>query len=247
MFSTRLEMELRYRAWKRRLRIAAVAAAIVAAPFAAFEGWRAYLRLDPEWRFVEDVLLDRRFAEGERMVRRWVTSPEIALVNATPADVAFVTEFVRELNAILEGSGLGVRVVDLSRSNVQIHFSPQASFGVLAKELGRRPPPPSATGALFNWLGDNREIIRAVALVGSDLDDDEHKATIAHELIHCMGIVGHSAAFQESTLFKRNKQLSTATKLSPIDRKLLRFIYMHLRPGAGWWQVRTTYRHAWQR
>ncbi len=70
---------------RRRLRLYAIVAiaAVAAAPFALNQAYRAVLRLDSEWRFVEAVLLRPGSGGTDPLVVRWATSPRIALVEAS--------------------------------------------------------------------------------------------------------------------------------------------------------------------
>ncbi len=97
---------------KRRMRLYAIVAiaAVAVAPFALNQAYRAVLRLDPEWRFVEEVLLRPAPGGTDPLVVRWATSPRIALVEASAEDEAFVRAFVATLDEVLEGSGLSPRL-----------------------------------------------------------------------------------------------------------------------------------------
>ncbi len=230
---------------RRKCLYAIVAIAVVAAaPFALIEGYRAVLRLDPEWRFVEEVLLRPASGGTDPLVIRWATSPRITLVEATAEDEAFVRAFVATLDELLEGSGLAPRLVEGGKSNFQVYFATRARFDRLAVNLGADPLT-SGTGFYLIWPSERLDIVAAVAVVGADLSAAERRAAIVHQLAHAFGLRGDSAVFPESALFTEGDRGSTATALSPIDRKLLRLLYTHLGSADEWSVLRAAYRRYW--
>ncbi|MFQ5959421.1 MAG: DUF2927 domain-containing protein [Alphaproteobacteria bacterium] len=230
--------------WRVRLYVVGAVVALAVAPFALIEAYRAFLRLDAEWRFVEKVILQPAPGAKGSVAIRWTTSPRIALVNATAEDTAFVQAIVAAVNEVLEGSGLSARLVEGGTSNVQVYFATQATFDRLAENLGASPFPPTA-GFYLVWPGERLDIATAVAVIEADLSAAERQAAIVHELAHTLGLRGHSAVFRESVVFSEGGQRSTATALSPVDRKLLRLLYVNLRPADGWSELRTAYRDYW--
>ena len=152
---------------KRRMRLYAIVAiaAVAVAPFALNQAYRAVLRLDPEWRFVEEVLLRPTSSGTDPLVIRWATSPRIALVEASAEDEAFVRAFVATLDEVLEGSGLSPRLVEGGKSNFQVYFATRARFDRLAVNLGADPLT-SGTGFYLIWPSERLDIVAAVAVVG---------------------------------------------------------------------------------
>ncbi len=187
---------------KRRRRLYAVVAiaAVVVAPFALTQAYRAVLRLDSEWCFVEEVLLRPASGGTDPRVIRWATAPRIALVEATAEDAAFVRAFVATLGDVLEGSGLAPRLVEGGKSNFQVYFATRARFDRLAVNLGADPLA-SGTGFYLIWPSDRLDIVAAVAVVGADLSAAERQATIVHQLTHALGLRGDSAVFPECAVF----------------------------------------------
>ncbi len=231
---------------KRRLclyAIVAIAAGAVA-PFALNQAYRAVLRLDSEWRFVEEVLLRPVSGGTDPLVVRWATSPRIALVEASVEDAAFVRAFVATLDQVLEGSGLSPRLAEGGKSNFQVYFATRARFDRLAVNLGAGPLT-SGTGFYLIWPSERRDIVAAVAVVDADLRAAERQAATVHQLAHALGLRGDSAVFPESALFTEGDRGSTATALSPIDRKLLRLLYTRLGSADGWSELRAAYRRHW--
>ena len=230
----------RRRRWYAILAIAAVAAA----PFALNQAYRAVLRLDPEWRFVEAVLLRPAPGGTDPLVIRWATPPRIALVEASAEDAAFVRALVATLDEVLEGSGLSPRLVEGGKSNFQVYFATRDRFDRLAVNLGADPLT-SGTGFYLIWPSEGLDIVAAVAVVGTDTSAAQRQAMIVHQLAHALGLRGDSAVFPESALFTEGDRVSTATAFSPIDRKLLRLLYTRLGSADAWSDLRAAYRRYW--
>ncbi len=234
----------RGRKWRLRLYAIVAIAAVAVAPFALNQAYRAVLRLDPEWRFVEEVLLRPVSGGTDPLVVRWATSPRIALVEASAEDAAFVRAFVATLDQVLEGSGLSPQLVEGGKSNFQVYFATRARFDRLAVNLGADPLA-SGTGFYLIWPSERLDIVAAVAVVDADLRAAERQAAIVHQLTHALGLRGDSAVFSDSALFTEGDRGSTATALSPIDRKLLRLLYTHLGSADAWSELRAAYRRYW--
>ncbi len=233
---------------RRRLRVclyvAAAVVAIAALPYATVEAYRAYLRLDPEWRFVEEVILQPAPGGARPMVIRWTTSPRIALVNAVAEDDAFVRTVLPTLNEVLDGSGVSLRLAAAGEGDVQLYFAKRPTFERLARNFEAEPFPPVA-GFHLIWPGERFDVATAVAVVSAELGDAERRAAIVHQLLHVLGLRGDSGVFPESATFSEAERRSTATALAPIDRRLLRLLYMNLEPADGWSELRAAYRRYW--
>ena len=231
---------------KRRMYLYAIVAivAVAVAPFALNQAYRAVLRLDSEWRFVEEVLLRPVSGGTDPLVIRWATSPRIALVEASAEEEAFVRAFVVTIDEVLEGSGLSPRLVEGGKSNFQVYFAARARFDRLAVNLGADPLA-SGTGFYLIWPSERLDIVAAVAVIGADLSAAERQAVIVHQLAHALGLRGDSAVFPESAMFTDGDRGSTATAFSPIDRKLLRLLYTRLGSADAWSDLRAAYRRYW--
>ena len=114
----------------------------------------------------------------------------------------------------------------------------------LARNFEAEPFPPVA-GFHLIWPGERFDVATAVAVVSAELGDAERRAAIVHQLLHVLGLRGDSGVFPESATFSEAERRSTATALAPIDRRLLRLLYMNLEPADGWSELRTAYRRYW--
>ena len=155
-----------------------------------------------------------------------------------------VRDVVASLGRVLATSGVSVQMADNGGGNVQLYFATAAMFDRLASNFGATPHP-GGTGFYLVWPAAKLDIATVVAVVGADLSQAERHAAIVHELAHSLGLRGHSAALPESVVFADGDRVSTSTALSPIDRKLLRFLYTRLKPADGWRELREAYKRYW--
>lgn len=230
--------------WRVRKWAIAAIVAVAVLPYALTEAYRAYLRLDPAWRFAEEVSLQPGPGGTRPVVIRWTTPPRIALLNATAEDTAFVRTFIVALNEALEGSRLSARLVEDGESNLQLYFATRPMLDRLAENLDAVPFPP-VEGFYMIWPTERLGIVTAVAVIDAGLIGVERQAAIVRELARSFGLRGGSPVFAESAVFADGDRRSTATALSPVDRKLLRLLYLNLRSADGWSELRAAYLRYW--
>jgi hypothetical protein len=86
----------------------------------------------------------------------------------------------------------------------------------------------------------------AYAAVLRTLRGDERVSTILHEVGHAVGFAGHASyARRFDSLMAAETEMYGYT-LPPLDRKALRFLYEHLRPGDEPAAVRRAYEAHWR-
>ena len=222
---------------RRRLRLVLILLLIVASPHAALEIYRNYLRLDPDWRYIEDVIL----ATGEPpRVTRWSAPLKVAVFSATEADERFVHDRIAAFDGAFGGGAVGMTSSPAADSNVTVYFVPRKAFGGMVDRV-RAVSPDVATGYYIAQAGDDGTTRSAIVMVGSDVADAERRAAIVHQIAHVVGLRGHSKSYPESVVV----QSSLAAELAPIDRKALGFLYRHLKPGATWFETAIAYHRYW--
>lgn len=249
MASLREVVERRGRERRRHIhKIVYVVVAVIAIatlPFLLIEAYRAFLRLDPEWRFVEDVALRPAPGSENPVVVRWTTPARVTLVDATAADEAFIGAFLATLGEVFGESGASVRLAEDGASNVQVYFATPESFDRLAANFGADPDPPGI-GFYLVWPNAQFDVAAAVVVIGAHVGGAERRWAIVHQLLHVLGLRGHSAAFPDSVLFANGERRSLPTAVSAIDRKLLRFLHRNLASGDQWLDLRAAYERSWE-
>lgn len=205
-------------------------------------------KTEREWRHVHDVLftaLADSTYDGDR-VTRWREQPVLILLGATDEDRAFVARAVEKLNPLLGEFPIRIEEVDRGNVNVGILFADSQMMPALAARHGMQVNI-AKRGAGYTELTikpDHSAQI-SVSLIMDELQGDERRATVIHELYHALGPSGHSAHFPESVVFQNATTTSTALALAPIDAKVLALLYGYLSPGDTEADVRAAFDRHW--
>ncbi len=195
-------------------------------------------------RFVEQVVLEAEYGQYSNTVVRWVKSPKIKVVGGTQEDRLAITALVDELNELLDGAGVSLTVVRFGGADIKVIIAPLRDFPRLAQEHDFEYVEGNV-GFFYIWFNHQYEITQAVVLIGAELAGRERQATIVQEITQALGPANDSPLFPSSAFFERDEAGSTATRLAPIDRELLRFLYTHLRPGDDAEAVRRAFEQHW--
>lgn len=203
---------------------------------------------------------------SERRVRvtRWVGAHYVDLRGGTEEEARSLDAFLAEVNDVVAGSGVtftrlapgALAPPDFASSMITIRIAPRGEWDSLLGANLEAEFGVSKTTRGYAWYDqvDARGVAkRATLLVDPDqfVEDAEERArermrTIAHELAHVFGIRSHNPFDKESVLYAgATGQRSTAVMLSDTDRRLLRFLYLHVRPGDGPDEIRRAFYAHW--
>lgn len=203
-------------------------------------------------------------SERRPRVTRWVGAHYVDLRGGTDEEARYLDELLVDVNEAIAGSGVTFTRVtpgtiatrDLASSMITIRIAPRVEWDAMLRtdleaEFGI---PKTARGyAWFDQLGPSGVAKRATLLIdpdqfveGAEERAQERMRTIAHELAHILGIRSHNPLDKESVLYAgATGQRSTAVMFSDTDRRLLRFLYLHLQPGDGAEQIRRAFYAHW--
>ena len=213
-----------------------------AAPgFAYAEGAPAQHRA---WLHLKAVLLSAEYGGRVGIVERWARPPAVTIVGGSAEDRALIRDTIIEWNAVLDGTGFGIREADHLSADIGVIFTPRENFREIAAMYGFRYV---AGGVGFAGIAvDARHRAQmAIVMVAEDLAAEERRATLVQELYHTLGPINDSPYFPSSVLFEDGLEGSTATTLAMVDRKLLRFLYQHLKPGDREAEMRRAFERHW--
>lgn len=197
-----------------------------------------------EWRFVEKVLLTSEFDGPIKGLVMWDRPITLQVIDAREQDMRFIAEFVVSLNQVLSGTRVKFRIEDIDTAEMSIKFAPTGRFREIAEYLGAEYTA-GGYGISWIWSEPGSKAARAISLVGQNLEIRDRHSTIAQELTQMLGPGNDSPLFPDSVMYEKEYDLSTATELAAIDRKLLRFVYRHLKPGDDVRAVRTAFDMYW--
>lgn len=218
----------------RRLPSLVLAAAI---GVAALQGWTQW-RLHWDWLYIEGTILE------DGVVARWTESVEVYVGDSMAADFPVVAEAVDLINALLLGTGIRLLgpVPDphtlLPPRYLAVSALPRADFEALP-ENAQGPGTVGLTAVALNGYALRSAGIR----VRGDLEGDERRHTIWHEIAHAIGLTGHASVYRVSAVSIYGR---FDIKFAAIDRKAVRFLYRHLQPGDGPELVRRAFDAHWR-
>jgi len=186
-----------------------------------------------EAQFVADVVLRTELGDPSRVCHRWVQSPSVYVANATPSQEQLVGDVLSQLNTVLEGTGFRLKnelgkpfPTDDAQPRIEVTFARQRDFAQIAVQENIDVPSDSQAFFWMYW-NSRAEITRGRVVLPSErtLDDLRHLAL--EEITQVLGLPGDSAVFKNSVFYElpRASAWGTATTLSSLDRRLLRFLY----------------------
>lgn len=197
------------------------------------------------WAHVRRVLLHAEYGTQTGRVQRWSLAPRWMVIGGTEADRHYVAGLIDEINQTLEGTGLVLTPTDnVGLADIGIVIRPAAQFAEIAAMNGFRFRE-GGVGFAGLVMGRRGDLAGALVLVADELTGAERQATIVQELLHAIGPVNDSPHFPDSVLFEFGRRGSAATRLAPIDRQLIRFLYRRLTPGDDEATVRRLFDRYW--
>ena len=194
-------------------------------------------QLDQETiRFVGDVLVGPEYGstiEHQNSIR-WETRPRLSTFGEGSHHPVIVGKTVAHINESLPPD----RQIEILKPNdpsatIKLYFIPFKEFETRAEAekfevFGRD------WGLFYLRWNRNYVIESAVVLIADDkLSGRRLHHFLLEELTQSLGLAGDSSRFQESVFYDDTgqKKFGTATELSELDRKLIRFLYQHVPPG----------------
>ena len=193
--------------------------------------------LDPETvRFVGDVICEMEFSEkGETKISRWAKSPRLSVFENDDLHPVVVKNVVKQINDCLPKEIQIKHLPDKDDSaNMKVYFVPVSEFPKIAEQHG------------FQWVEGNwgffdlrwnqdHEIQRAIVLIATDkLYGSRLHHFLLEEVTQSLGMAGDSKRYPKSVFYEDEPRgkFGKATRLSPLDRKTIRFFYEHVKPGS---------------
>ena len=195
------------------------------------------------WQYVEQVLL------GKGSVVRWTEPARLYVRGADESELRQMQDVLRAINGTLGGTKMQVSgpladTIDYDHA-VVVNLQPESFF---------LRTPITAIRQIENPLPDTAGRTRTDApagiinfssiLVRQGLPLDSTVRTMLHELLHALGLVGHAEG--NTVMAASISPGRELTALTPLDRKALRFLYLHLQPGDGPAEVRRAFDAHWR-
>ena len=122
----------------------------------------------------------------------------------------------------------------------------QSRFGVIGRQRSFDPPPHQNGFVWVSWNTQKKSINRATVLVAVDrIRGDLLQHVLLEEMTQALGPLGDTGTTPDSVMYESGQAHGDALKLGDWDRRMLRLLYGHLKPGDGGIQVGVAYARFW--
>ncbi|MDR2943980.1 MAG: DUF2927 domain-containing protein, partial [Methanosarcinales archaeon] len=153
-------------------------------------------------------------------VEKWAEPIEIRYTgNPTAEDIENLNKIIKDFNKV-EGFP-GMKIVGRDE-NVLLVYADKEMMPELLKEYDLNEINLNEIDkGVCQRFSENGEIIRALIIIESDIDQNYRNSVVLHEIFHMIGFYGHSRD-NASIINQMGEPLS---KLSPIDTLAFRMLY----------------------
>lgn len=148
-----------------------------------------------------------------------------------------------EMNLVLAGSGIKLTEAAGTPPALQFTLVPAAKLAGFAGNGMSFSP--GRIGHTFTFKKKDGSIRNAAIFIADNLPHGVRKYIIRHELMHAMGIPKHATYVFDSILRSNWRMSSAPRELLDFDRKIIRFVYNHLKPGFTKAQTRGMFEREW--
>jgi hypothetical protein len=200
---------------------------------------------DREWKHIVRVLLRAEYGYRTPLVRRWMTPIKLRLLFAVQQDRDVVDDLVNDINTLIAESGVGLSVGDFKLPSVSVSFLSQNVFSEVAEktEIDYRP---GNLGWFYTEGGQDGAVKVGVILIADELAGVLRRHAIQEEIYQVLGPFNDSPLYTDSIVYETDDDGARASRLSDLDRKLLRFLYLYLKPGDDIAALRRAYDAHWR-
>lgn len=199
--------------------------------------------------FVGDVLTKTEYAVvGGNRVVRWEEPPTLSVFGDQNRHPAIVGATVREINrAMPENLKLEHLPDEDEDATIKLYFIKFESFQKIADQHGFQPVEGNRGFFFLRW-DEKMALQESIVLIAEDeLKGKRLRHFVLEEVAQSLGLGGDSKHFPKSIFYEDNLLLryGTATRLTPIDRKLIAFLYQHVPTGAEAVEVGQLFEKHW--
>lgn len=199
--------------------------------------------------FVGDVLTKTEYAlTGGNRVVRWEKRPTISVFGDQDRHPSVVKATVREINRAMPEKRQLLQLPDEDEDAlIKLYFVKLESFQEIADQYDFQVVSGNRGFFFLKW-NHKHELQEAIVLIAEDrLTGKTLQHFVLEEVVQSLGLGGDSKHFPKS-VFYENKLLlrfGTATRLTPIDRKLISFLYDHVPAGSEAVEVGQLFEKHW--
>lgn len=199
------------------------------------------------WQHIQTVLLEDEVMPGTHPVTRWNRPIGISLAGASQEDIGAVEDFVADLNVLLAGSSVRLGPARAQDADIWVTFVAAARIPELSKRVTGTVPegPVYGQGSVFSQ--DGFTINHGYVIIAADVPVAHRRNLVFEEITQVLGPANDSPFFPSSIFYEsEDGKSSKVLELSRLDRKLIRFLYLHLKPGDDLAALRRAYDRHWR-
>lgn len=197
-----------------------------------------------ELRFVGQVLATVEYGPRTHdRAKKWGQAPLLRIVDATESQRQLVIATARHINGALPSQyqlrwdKLPIDPNQREEGVIRLHFCDVADFKSLSERYGFAAAPDENDGYIRVWWDHRMQIQSAVIFLAQDRLANRRivrEHTVLEELVQSLGPLGDSSFYPHSVFYedKEKDVFGTATRLSELDKRTLRFLYTHVPSGA---------------
>jgi hypothetical protein len=201
-----------------------------------------------ETRWAEQVLLGPEFGGSGKFTARWVKAPSLSVFGGTPEHEKAVDAAVKDINRQLAATpvkGIRLLAANDASADIRVYFALLSEFPALGKKHAFTYVEGNWGFFWMFWNG-KREIYKAYVLLASDkLQGNRLTHFALEEITQVLGPSNDSPLYADSIFYSKNGDGGNAQTLSERDRKLIRFLYNHVHPGADQAELRAAFKKHW--
>lgn len=196
--------------------------------------------------YVEGVILGTEYGGEGAVCSRWTKSPKLSVFSENLKDHLEVKALIDEINSLLKGSKISVKMVDDfdPEADIKVYFSPVRKFSAIAEANGFEYI--SGNDGFFNiWWNHHHEITKAVVLISSKLKGKSKNHFMREEITQSLGLTNDITMYPDSIFYGRGRRGGKAREYHPMDKELIQFFYQHVKPGYRKVQVQEAFHKFW--
>ncbi len=186
-------------------------------------------------RFAADVLLGTEYGKSEdKVCVKWKEAPTLSTFSDGKYHDAIIEHVVKQLNECLpERMHIKILSHDNPDATLIVHFKPKDEFAEICKQYNAFYIPNNAGYYSVIW-NEKYEIQKGVVLIDhARLRGDRLQHFVLEEITQSLGLGGDSARIEDSVFYEDMsiKKIGKTTRLTQIDKQLIRFLYTHVESG----------------
>ncbi len=188
-------------------------------------------------QFVGDVIVRSEYGTRDiDFVKRWTRSPTLSTFGEGDQFPRVIKSVVDQINELLPDD-IQITVLEPGdeSADIKVIFTAREKFQELAKKH-EFTLPEGVVAYFSNWWNGKFELKKAIVLIPSDKKyGRELRHIIMEEISQSMGAGGDSSQFEKSVFYEDldAEEYGSAVKFSKLDKRLIKFLYQHVPPGAS--------------